>query len=120
MQIEFTIRTMHDSLMSEIITMSDYHGNCSKLLPRRSQHCQHQRTMDCRMRSNKSGVLVVSPEGTTIQTMKYSIITTRVSFTNDFMWSQKMKVVCCEHRLLGKWSWYITCARFHCNQLDPA
>ncbi|GFT85171.1 hypothetical protein TNCV_496321 [Trichonephila clavipes] len=75
----FTIRTMHPSSTSETqqVIVSGIIRNCGR----------HQQTMDCRTRSNKFGVLVVSAEATT----KSSTVATGVSCTSDFRWFKRKK-----------------------------
>ncbi|GFV70295.1 hypothetical protein TNCV_4540771 [Trichonephila clavipes] len=70
-------------------TRIDCHRYCSELKPRRSQHSRHRRTKDCRVRSNKSGVLAMSADTTTIRDGRCSA--TCVSYTSDFRWPQKKK-----------------------------
>ncbi|GFX09914.1 hypothetical protein TNCV_3565921 [Trichonephila clavipes] len=53
------------------------------------KHSRHQTMEDCRMPSNKSGVLVTSSEVTTIHVVRSYIVATGVSYTSDFKWHQK-------------------------------
>ncbi|GFU23379.1 hypothetical protein TNCV_2369201 [Trichonephila clavipes] len=82
-------------------TTSDSQMNCLKLRMRWSQHSQHRRTMVCRTLSNKSGMLAMSAEPTTICAVRSFNIVTDISYTSDFRWPKKKKIEGIEVR--GAW-----------------
>ncbi|GFT98446.1 hypothetical protein TNCV_4625801 [Trichonephila clavipes] len=59
---------------------SDYHRNCLKLRP----HSRHQRTKNFRTHTNKSGVLPLSDEVTTISAKRPSSVDTGAFIRKQF------------------------------------